>query len=116
MTVRDVATTLNAAVHGAPRALENPVLGGYASDLLSDVIAHAGDGDVWITMQKHVNTVAVAQLRSLAAIVIVNGREPDADAVARATEHGVILLTTSLPAFEAAGRLHELGIRGSRTP
>jgi hypothetical protein len=116
MTVRDVVTTLSAAVHGALGALENPVLGGYASDLLSDVIAHAEDGDVWITMQKHVNTVAVAQLKNLAAIVVVNGREPDADAVANATEHGVILLSTSLPAFEAAGRLYELGLRGSRTP
>jgi len=104
MTVRDVVTTLSAAVHGALGALENPVLGGYASDLLSDVIAHAEDGDVWITVQKHVNTVAVAQLKNLA------------DAVAKAAEHGVILLTTSLPAFEAAGRLYELGIRGSRTP
>ena len=116
MTVRDVATALNAAVHGAPGTLENSVLGGYASDLLSDVIAHAEDGDVWITMQKHVNTVAVAQLKNLAAIVVVNGRDPDADVVAKATEHGVILLTTSLPAFEAAGRLYELGLRGSRTP
>jgi len=116
MIVRDVVTTLNATVHGAPGMLENPVLGGYASDLLSDVIAHAGDGDVWITMQKHVNTVAVAHLKNLAAIVVVNGREPDAEAVARATEHGVTVLTTSLPAFEAAGRLYELGVRGSRTP
>ncbi len=30
--------------------------GGYVSDLLSDVMAHAQDGDVWITMQRHVNT------------------------------------------------------------
>jgi hypothetical protein len=116
MTVRDVATSLSAAVYGAPEALHNPVLGGYASDMLSDVMAHADDGDVWVTMQKHVNTVAVARLKNLAAIVVVNGRDPDPDAVAKATEHGVMLLATSLPAFEAAGRLYALGIRGSRTP
>jgi hypothetical protein len=115
MIVRDVVTTLGAVVHGASGALEDRVLGGYASDLLSDVIAHAEDGDVWITMQKHVNTIAVAQLKHLAAIVVVNGREPDPDAIAKATEHGVLLLTTPLTAFEAAGRLYELGIRGSRT-
>jgi len=36
-------------------------------------MAHAQDGDAWITMQRHVNTVAVAQLKNLAGIVIVNG-------------------------------------------
>ena len=86
--------------------------GGYASDLLSDVMANAQDGDVWITMQRHVNIVAVAQLKNLAAIVIVNGRQPEADMVARAAEHGVAVVTTPFPAFDVAGRLYAAGLRG----
>ena len=35
---------------------------GYASDLLSDVIANAGKDSVWVTMQIHVNIIAVAAL------------------------------------------------------
>ena len=66
------------------------------SDLLSDVMANAQDGDVWVTLQKHVNIVAVAQLKNLAAIVVVNGREPDADTRARAAEHGVAIVVTPL--------------------
>ena len=112
MTVTDVAARLGGAVVGTSAAVTRDVLGGYASDLLSDVMANAQEGDAWITMQRHVNTVAVAQLKGLAAIVIVNGRQPEADLLARAAEHGVAVVTTPLAAFDAAGRLYEAGLRG----
>jgi hypothetical protein len=88
--------------------------GGYSSDLLSDVIANAQEGDVWITLQKHLNIVAVAHLKGLAAIVLVNGRCPDPDTVARADQEGIVIITTPLSAFEAAGRLHGCGLAGRR--
>jgi hypothetical protein len=65
-------------------------------------------------MQRHVNTVAVAQLKNLAAIVIVNGRQPEPDMLARAAEHRVAVVTTPLAAFDAAGRLFGAGLRGRR--
>jgi hypothetical protein len=114
MTVADIAGLVEGSVIGPAAAAGRDVRGGYASDLLSDVMANAQDGDAWITMQRHVNTVAVAQLKNLAAIVIVNGRQPELDMVARAAEHEVAIVTTPLSAFEAGGRLFEAGIRGRR--
>ena len=93
---------------GAARTVE----GGYVSDLLSDVMAHAAEGDVWIPLQRHPNIVAIAHLKALAGIVLVNGREPESDTLARAIEESIPIVTTSLPAFEAAGTLHALGVRG----
>jgi len=112
MTVAEMAAQIGGtlavpAPEGAPE-----VRGGYASDLLSDVMANAQDGDVWVTLQRHVNIVAVAELKNLAAIVIVNGRQPEAETRARAAEHGVAIVVTSLSAFEAAGRLYQLGVCG----
>ena len=112
MTVTDIARQVDGAIVAAPGAADTGVRGGYASDLLSDVMANAQDGDVWITLQKHVNIVAVAQLKNLAAIVIVNGRQAEAETAARASEHGIAIVATRLSAFEAAGRLYELGVRG----
>jgi predicted transcriptional regulator len=112
MTVTELARLVDGAIVGPADAGPREVRGGYASDLLSDVMAHAQDGDAWITMQRHVNTVAVAQLKNLAAIVIVNGRRPEADMAARAAEHDVPVVTTPLPAFDAAGRLYAAGLRG----
>ena len=112
MTVAEIADRLEGSL-AAPAAPGSPdVGGGYVSDLLSDVMANARDGDVWVTLQKHVNIVAVAQLKNLAAVVIVNGREPEADTLARAAEHRVAIVRTPLSAFDAAGRLYQLGLRG----
>jgi hypothetical protein len=112
MTVAEMAKSVDGTVAVPPPAGAAAVGGGYASDLLSDVMANAQDGDVWITLQKHVNVVAVAQLKNLVAIVVVNGRTPDAETLARAAEHGVAVVVTPWSAFEAAGRLYELGVRG----
>ncbi len=95
-------------------AVEREVRGGYASDLLSDTMGNSHDGDLWVTVQKHVNIVAVAQLKNLAGIIVVNGRTPEADAIARAEEEGIPIVTTELPAFDVAGILYGLGIRGRR--
>jgi predicted transcriptional regulator len=96
-------------------ASEREIQGGYASDLLSDVMANSREGDIWVTMQKHVNIVAVAQLNGLAAIVLVNGRQPEPDTIARADEMGIPILSTPLQAFDVIGILYGLGIHGRRS-
>jgi len=116
MTVAEAAKRIEGLVVTAvPDAAGRQVLGGYASDLLSDVMANSREGDLWVTMQKHVNVVAVAQLNGLAGIILVNGRQPETDTVRRAEEEHIPLISTPLQAFEVAGILHGLGIRGRRT-
>jgi hypothetical protein len=85
---------------------------GYACDVLSDVLAKAPAGSVLVTVQNHLNVVAVAVHAQLAAVIFAAGQRPDATAIARALEHGVILLASELPAFEVSGRLWQLGVRG----
>lgn len=87
---------------------EREVSGAYCSDLLSDVMAHAQPGDLWITVQVHQNVVAVAVMAELAGIVLVGGMRPDPEALEKASRERIPLLTTMLPAFEIAGRLHHL--------
>lgn len=113
MTIDDLAARLDGKVvtpAGDPRA---DVRGGYASDLLSDVIANAQEGDAWVTLQRHVNIVAVARLKGLAAIVLVNGRQPEEDTIARAIEERIPIVSTPMTAFSAVGAMHAAGIRGS---
>jgi hypothetical protein len=113
MTLTDLATRLELRVYTAGTPLERPVLGGYVSDLLSDVIGHGRKDDLWITMQVHPNIVAVAVLKELAGIVLVNGREPAAETLQQAEREGVSVLGTRLGAFELVGRLYEMGLKGS---
>jgi len=88
------------------------ISGGYASDLLSDVIARGQKGQLWITIQVHPNIIAVAVLKELAAIVLVNGREPAAETVTWAEKERVPIFGTPLSAFEFTGRLYGQGIKG----
>lgn len=87
---------------------------GYASDLLSDVLAHSVEGDLWVTRQTHLNIVAIAVMRDLSGILLVNGAEPEPDTVEKAKEKMVPIFRTPLPAFEAVGRLYQMGISGKR--
>jgi len=92
--------------------LHEEVTGGYASDLLSDVIAHGRKGNIWITIQTHPNIVAVATMKELAGIILTGGREPDSDTLQKAEEEGIPILLSPLLTFELVGRLYQLGISG----
>jgi len=87
------------------------VSGGYTSDLLSDVIANSKKNNLWITLQTHVNIVAVASLKELAGIIIVKDRAPDDDTLQKAEQENVPIFNTDMNAFQISGRLFELGIR-----
>ena len=112
MTIREVVDSSQLEILGQHDGLDKEITGGYASDLLSDVIAHSKAGNLWITMQTHRNIVAVATLKDLAAVVLVNGRTPDPETLEKAREEKVIVLGSRLPAFELVGRLYQMGIRG----
>jgi len=94
--------------------IERAVSAGYSSDLLSDVIANAQKDNIWITLQTHINIVAVANLQELAGIILVNGRQPEEATLKKAEQENIPILLTELPTFEIVGKLYELGIHGNR--
>ena len=111
MKLAEVAQALSLEVDAAANGLEVEVTGGYVCDLLSYVMAKAKAGDLWITVQGHPNIVAVGSLIGLAGIVVVEGSKVEPATIEKAEQEGVPIFTTSLPAYEVAGRLWELGVR-----
>ncbi len=87
------------------------ITGCYISDLLSDVLAHAEPGVLWLTVQVHRNVVSVAGMKDIAAVLITCGRKPDPTVIVEADEAGIALLATPLSTFEATGKLWEAGVR-----
>ena len=85
---------------------------GYASDLLSDVLAHAPAGGVLVTLQVHLNVIAVASHAGLRAVIFSSGRLPDDDIISRAVDEGVSLFVSPADTFDVVGRLHQLGVKG----
>lgn len=112
MDLETIIDRLNLTVLTTPRpfAATRPTAG-YCSDLLSCVMAGAHKDGLWVTLQAHLNIVAVAALTELSAVIITEGAEPDQATVAKANEQGVTLLSTKAPSFEVVGKLWELGLR-----
>lgn len=111
MNLADIVERLNLRVYAGGAELARSVSGGYASDLLSDVIAHGGKDQLWVTLQVHPNIIAVAALKELAAIVLVNGREPAPETTARADKERIPIFGTPLSAYEFVGRAYGLGLK-----
>ncbi|AYO31034.1 MAG: hypothetical protein PWR06_44 [Thermoanaerobacteraceae bacterium] len=89
------------------------VEGGYASDLLSWVMAHARENQVWVTIQSHQNIVAVASLLGLSGIIVAEGVEVDENTIKKADDENIPIFATPKPVYEICGILYNI-LTGSR--
>ena len=106
MQVREVIETLGLKLmtHEVPVDVD-------ASDLLSNVMGQAAPGMIWVTMQGHQNIAAVASLIGLSAVIVAGDAPIEEDTLKKAEQNDVLILATSLPAYDVIGKLYELGIR-----
>lgn len=110
MTVKEIAAKVNGEI-----IVDNPEAGinaAYASDLLSDVMGHCGDESVLITIQNHLNTIAVCTLAGIEAIVICHRRPVPDDMAEAARRENVAVITTPFSQFQASVALAELPAAG----
>lgn len=110
MTLQEIATILGAEVHSGVGNLSRVVQSGFASDLLSEVMAGAEEGQLWFTVQIHPNVAVVALLTSLAAVIITGGHKPDPVTIAKAENEGLIIMSTEYSTFTAIHSLSQKGL------
>lgn len=108
MTVKQIVEILKLKVFSGDSGLNKEVTGVYVSDLLSDVIGNAVEGQIWITLQTHKNVMAVASLKDLSAIILVKDLSPEKDCFDKSNEEGIPILGTSDFTFEISGKLYKL--------
>ena len=87
------------------------ITGGYTSDMLSDVMAGAEEGSVLITIQAHKNTIAVASLTGIRAVIICQNRPVAEDMITAAEAEGINLYVTGKNQFQMSctiGRLLDI--------
>lgn len=107
-SVHTIAENLNLNILAGRAGLNKEVKGAYAADLLSDVMGKAEEGQLWITLQAHTNVIAIASLKDLAGIILVNGIKPDADMIEQAEKQGIPVLGTTEGTFNTAGKLYSI--------
>ncbi|MEW8958840.1 MAG: DRTGG domain-containing protein [Moorella sp. (in: firmicutes)] len=108
MRLREIVERLHLQVLSGEKALDREVTGGYCSDLISDFMANGTPGCLWLTLQTHMNVVAVALLTGAAGVVFTGGRGIPPEVCRKAEAEGLPLLQTPHSTFEMAGRLYQL--------
>ncbi len=108
MKVTELVENLQLTVFTGNIGMENEITGGYVSDLLSDVMGNASEGNVWVTIQNHLNVVAIASLKDLAAIIFVKDVEPSEEVLNKAKEENVPVLGSAEKTFELSGKIYQL--------
>ena len=105
----DYVTAINGINCTPALSLEGvEINGAYVCDMLSDVMGSAKSGQVWITIMKHLNVIAVASMTGIPAIIFAKGNEPEPLIIEKAIEEGILLISSKLPTFELAGILYKL--------
>jgi len=110
MTVNDLVKSLDFEVVAGKENLENNIESGYTGDLLSVVMGKAKKNCVWITIQSHINIIAVATLVEVACIIVAEGFKVEEDTINKANEEGIPILISKESSFEVAKKLFKLGL------
>ena len=87
---------------------ETEVTSAFTSDLLSDVMGNAAECSVLITIQAHQNTIAVASLIGICAILVCSSRPIPSDMLEAARKNQIAIFRTPLNQFEASVAVHSL--------
>lgn len=88
--------------------IDKMVNGVYLCDLLSFVISHAKSGNVWITIQTHINIVAVAVLTGISCIIIPESESIQNDTIEKANKENIPIFKYNGSSYDAAIKLYEM--------
>lgn len=110
MNVKELQEKTGWTIHANDAAKEREIQGVFVGDLLSWVMGHGEAGQAWLTVQSHLNVVAVSALKDFSCIVLVQDAELPEETLEKAEEEELAILQTSLSAYEAAKQLASLGL------
>lgn len=108
MKVQELVDKLGLKVLSGANGMDREIDGCYISDLLSDVMGNAMEGNIWITLQTHKNVMAVASLKELACIILVKNLMPNEETIMQSNDEDLPILQSNLPTFEIAGQVYNL--------
>lgn len=107
MKVKDILNSDFTLIAGGG-GIEKEVSDVYICDLLSFVMSHVKSGSAWITIQTHINIVAVAVMAEISCIIICEGEELDENAKIKADQENMPVISFDGTSYDAAIKLNEM--------
>ena len=93
---------------------DRAILSGYTCDLLSHVMGKGQADMAWITVQAHMNVIAVAALLDFACVIIPESLPVDETIVKKAASEDIIIVSCHQTAFELVGLLAGGGVPSAK--
>ena len=109
MTTQDLTTKIS--LKPLSKFQHRDVNGVFVSDMISDVMAGAKSGNIWLTVQTHKSIVPAANLVDVSAIIITSGKDVPQETIDLASKYNIAILSTELPTFDIVGKLYGLGLK-----
>ena len=93
---------------------DREIVCGYTCDLLSKVMGKGQADMAWITVQAHMNVIAVAALLDFACVIIPEGLPVDETIVNKAASEDIIIVSCEQTSFELVKLLADAGVPSAK--
>ena len=110
MTIKDLLPLIEGELLTQSEDLARDIACGYTCDLLSWVMAKGQPGMAWVTVQLHLNVIAVAALHEMSCVILPEDLRMEDTALVRAQEEGIAVISSKLSAYALCARMAEAGI------
>ena len=90
--------------------LDTDILGGFAGDLMGDVLASIQPESVLITGLSNPQVIRTALIADVRVVIFARGKQPAPETIKLAVEERLPVITSELGLYEISGRLLQNGL------
>lgn len=111
MKLKDILACVDGKLVCGESHLEDDVMRGFASDLMSDVLTILEDDIILITGLSNNQAIRTAEMSDISNILLVRNKKPSQSMIDMANELNISLSYTSFSLFKASGLLYQQGLK-----
>lgn len=112
MKIKDVVDIVNADILTDCYEENFEFKYGFASDLMSDVLAYAKGDSLLITGLNNPQVVRTAEMLDICCVLFVRGKKPSKEVIELAKQNSLTVLATNHTMFKTCGLLVMNGMEG----
>jgi predicted transcriptional regulator len=116
MNIAEILTAVEGTMLTPYTNLDDEIKGGFAGDLMSDVLASIQPESVLITGLVNPQVVRTALIADVRLIIFARGKKPTQDTVKLAITEKLPIITTKLGLYEISSRLAKEGLPSFEIP
>ncbi len=112
MKIAEISEIVDGTILCSAHIAQEEIESGFASDMMSDVLAYTHNQGILITGLKNPQVVRTAEMVDIKCILLVNGKQPDQDMINLANKMEIAFIVTKMSMFQAICELSKAGLCG----